>query len=68
MKIVTEKIEKYIKEHNLTKIKFCKLCNIGTRSFIKIMSNARVIKDIDLIKIANIIGCKKEELIKENES
>ena len=38
-KINIQIIENYLKQHNLTKTKFCKICNISLSTFNRLMNN-----------------------------
>lgn len=62
--IKTEIFENYMKEHNLTKSKFCKLCGISEQTFNKIISrqNFRVSA---LFKIARVIKVEVFEMFKD---
>ncbi|MBQ8909231.1 MAG: hypothetical protein IJY90_02990 [Clostridia bacterium] len=53
--INAEMILNYIKENNLTKTSFCKLCKIGLDTFERIMSNIRNYRIIALFKIARVM-------------
>ena len=53
--IKTEIIENYMKEHNLSKTKFCKICKISPSTFNKIMANDRNFGLIALFKIARVM-------------
>lgn len=50
-------IENYLKEHNISKTKFCKDCNINYNALNKILNNKYQIKFSTLFKV-----CKKLEI------
>ena len=49
--IKTELIENFIKENNLSKRKFCKMCKISQSTLNKIMTNSENFRIIALFKI-----------------
>ncbi len=53
--IKTELIENFIKENNLSKSKFCKMCKISQSTLNKIMTNSENFKIIALFKIARVL-------------
>lgn len=61
--INTKIIENYIKENNLSKAKFCKICNISPSTFNKIMNNGNF-KLNALFKIARIIKIRVYQFFK----
>lgn len=54
--IKPEIFENYMKEHNLSKTAFCKLCKISPSVFNKIIGNQRNFYVIALFRIARVIG------------
>ena len=50
--IKIDMIENYIKENNLTRKDFCKKCNMGYESFLKIMRNQSNVNIKAIFKIA----------------
>lgn len=62
--IKTEVFENYMKEHNLTKTEFCKLCGIGVQTFNRIISrqNFRISA---LFKIAKVIKVEVWQMFNE---
>ena len=63
--IKTEIFENYIKEHNLSKNKFCKLCKISHSVFKKIMNNQGNFHIIALFKIARVIGIEVYQMYED---
>lgn len=59
----TEIITNFIKENNLTKTKFCQLCNIRLITYEKIFHNKFNIDLNDLVKIAKMIKIEISQLI-----
>ncbi len=55
-------IENYIKEKNLTKIKFCKICKISLGTLNKIMTNNKNFSIVTLFKIAKILNIQIYQL------
>ena len=53
--IKTELIENFIKDNNLSKSKFCKLCKISQSTLNKIMTNSKNFRIIALFKIARVL-------------
>ena len=53
--IKTEIFENYMKEHNLSKNAFCKLCKISPSVLKKIMNNQNNFYIIALFRIARVI-------------
>ena len=53
--IKTEIIENYIKEHNLSKNKFCKMCNVNIQTLNKILKNDFRFRVNALFKIARVL-------------
>lgn len=53
--IKTELIENFIKDNNLSKSKFCKMCKISQSTLNKIMTNSENFKIIALFKIARVL-------------
>lgn len=49
-------IENYIKENNLSKNEFCRLCRISPNTLYKIINNDSNMKIIAIIKIARVIN------------
>lgn len=62
--IKTEIFENYMKEHNLTKTNFCKLCGINVSTFNRIVSrqNFRISA---LFKIAKVIKVEVFKMFKD---
>ena len=60
--IKTEIIENYLKENNISKYKFCKLCNVSRNIFDKIMANDTNFGIKALFKIARILNIEAHEL------
>ena len=59
--INTELIKSYMKENNLSKAKFCKICKISPSTFNKIMNNGNF-KLIALFKIARVLNVYVHQL------
>lgn len=59
--IKTELITNYLKEHNLSKTKFCKLCKISVSTFNRIM-NGKPFYLIALFRIARTIKVDLHQL------
>lgn len=53
--IKTELIENFIKDNNLSKSKFCKMCKISQSTLNKIMTNSENFRIIALFKIARVL-------------
>ena len=53
--IKTELIENFIKENNLSKSKFCKMCKISQSTLNKIMTNSENLRIVALFKIAKVL-------------
>lgn len=53
--IKTELIENFIKENNLSKSKFCKMCKISQSTLDKIMTSNENFRIIALFKIARVL-------------
>ena len=53
--IKTELIENFIKDNNLSKSKFCKMCKISQSTLNKIITNSENFKIIALFKIARVL-------------
>ena len=60
--IKTELIENYIKENNLSKSKFCKMCKISQSTLYKIMTNGENFRIIALFKIARVLKIQVFEM------
>ena len=54
--IKTELIEKFIKENNLSKSKFCEMCKISQSTLNRIMTNRENFRIIALFKIARVLN------------
>lgn len=54
--IKTELIEKFIKENNLSKSKFCEMCKISQSTLNRIMTNSENFRIIALFKIARVLN------------
>lgn len=57
--VKTEKIEEYIKENNLTKREFCKLCKISPSTLNKILKteNFNLLSLFKITRVMNINFC-----------
>jgi predicted transcriptional regulator len=58
-KLKTELITNYIKENNLTKAAFCKLCSVSLGSLNKLLSNnpnTRLLTILKVLRTADIRG------------
>ena len=53
--IKTEIIENYMQKNNISKARFCKLCNISVSTLNKILCNNTNIELIALFRIAKVI-------------
>lgn len=53
--IKTELIENFIKDNNLSKSKFCKMCKISQSTLNKLMTNSENFRIIALFKIARVL-------------
>ncbi len=60
--IKTELIENFIKDNNLSKSKFCKLCKISQSTLNKIMTNSENFRIIALFKIAKVLKIQVFEM------
>ncbi len=58
----TELIENFIKENNLSKSKFCKMCKISQSTLNKIMTNNENFRIIALFKIARFLKIQVFEM------
>ena len=56
--IKTEVIEQFLNENNLSKAKFCKMCNISATTLNKILSNNTNFNLIALFRIAKVLNLK----------
>jgi predicted transcriptional regulator len=63
--IKTEIFENYIKENNLSKTKFCKLCKISLSTFKKIMAHEDNFRIIALFKIAKVIKIQVYQMFED---
>ena len=60
----TEITESYLKEHNLSKSKFCKLCGINLCTLTRVMKNENY-KINALFKIARVINLQVYKMFQE---
>ena len=60
--IKTELIENFIKENNLSKSKFCKMCKISQSTLNKIITNSENFKIIAIFKIARVLKIQVFEM------
>ena len=60
--IKTELIETFIKDNNLSKSKFCKMCKISQSTLNKIITNSENFKIIALFKIARVLKIQVFEM------
>ena len=60
--IKTKLIENFIKENNLSKSKFCKMCKISQITLNKITTNSENFKIIVLFKIARVLKIQVFEM------
>ena len=60
--IKTELIENFIKENNLSKSKFYKICKISQITLNKIMTNSENFRIIALFKIARVLKIQVFEM------
>lgn len=63
--IKTEIFESYMKEHNLSKNKFCKLCRISPSVLKKIMNNQDNFYVIALFRIARVIQMEVYQMFED---
>lgn len=56
-------IEDYIKNNNLSKTKFCKMCGISLYNLNKILKNDLTVKIIPLLKVIKYIDISSCDLI-----
>lgn len=63
--IKTEIFENYMKKHNLSKNKFCKLCKISPSVLKKIMSNKDNFYIIALFRISRVIGIEVYQMFED---
>ncbi|MCH5164393.1 MAG: helix-turn-helix transcriptional regulator [Clostridiales bacterium] len=61
----TEIIESYLKENNLSKSKFCKLCGISTCTLNRVMNNKNC-RISAFFKIAKAVKVQVYQLFSEN--
>ena len=64
--IKTELIENFIKENNLSKSKFCKMCKISQSTLDKIMTNSENFRIIALFKIARVLKIQVYQMFNQN--
>ena len=55
-------VENFIKENNLSKSKFCKMCKISQSTLNKIMTNSENFRIIALFKIARVLKIQVFEM------
>lgn len=60
--IKVELIENFIKENNLSKSMFCKMCKISQSTLNKIMTNSENFRIIALFKIASVLKIQVFEM------
>ena len=60
--IKTELIENFVKENNLSKSMFCKMCKISQSTLNKIMTNSENFRIIALFKIARVLKIQVFEM------
>ncbi len=60
--IKTELIENFIKDNNLSKSKFCKMCKISQSTLNKIITNNENFRIIALFKIARVLKIQVFEM------
>ena len=60
--IKTKLIENFIKENNLSKSKFCKMCKISQSTLNKIITNNENFRIIALFKIARVLKIQVFEM------
>ena len=63
-KINIELIEKYIKENNLSKTRFCQKCKIGLRTYEKMMNSSLEINLKVFVKVAKVMDIRLCEMFK----
>ena len=56
-------IEKFMKDNNLSKTKFCKMCRISLATYDKILQNKTNYRIVALFKVARIIKVNVYNLI-----
>lgn len=61
-RIKTELIENFIKDNNLSKSKFCKMCKISQSTLNKIITNNENFRIIALFKIARVLKIQVFEM------
>lgn len=61
-RIKAELIKNFIKENNLSKSKFCKMCKISQSTLDKIMTNSENFRIIALFKIARVLKIQVFEM------
>ena len=61
--VKTELIEKYLKDNNLSKTKFCKMCKISPSTLNKIMNNDGHFRITALFKIARVMNLYVHQLV-----
>ena len=61
--IKTELIENFIKENNLSKSKFCKICKISQSTLNKIMTNSENLRIVALFKIARVLKIQVYQML-----
>ena len=61
--VKTELIEKYLRDNNLSKRKFCKICKISTSTLNKIMNDDGHFRLTALFKIARVLGIYVHQLV-----
>ncbi len=62
--IKTEVISNYLKENNLTKKKFCEMCNMSIATLNKILAGNMKIRLKFIVNICDITGMKCADFIK----
>jgi len=60
----TEIIENYLKENKISKTKFCKLCGITLRTFMRVMNNENY-RVNTLFKIARVLKLQVHKLFRK---
>ena len=63
--IKTEIFTNFIKKHNLSKTKFCKVCKVSPSVFKKIMNNQDNFYVIALFRIAKVIGIQVYQMFED---
>ena len=60
-----EEIIKYLKNHNMSKIAFCKLCNISMHTLNKLLKGSVMINAFASFRVSEILKLNLSDLVAE---